>query len=85
MLGRLISGFASDRFGDRKLIRMGIAVELLGILQEALGIGIMPVYLLIFALLNMAFLELAYKRIAEKSVSGSCFRVSLRHSGMLFH
>ena len=133
MLGRLIAGFVSDRFGDRKLIRMGIAVELLGILmvflpakgyilaavgfvvigtgmgpvypgiqhmtptnfgarysataiglqmasayvgstfmpmvfgiiQEALGIGIMPVYLLIFALLNMAFLEIAYKRIAE--------------------
>ena len=136
MLGRLIAGFVSDRFSDRKLIRMGIAVELLGILmvflpisgytiaaigfvvigtgmgpvypgiqhmtpanfgsrysataiglqmasayvgstfmpmvfgiiQEALGIGIMPVYLLIFALLNMAFLEIAYRRIAASKV-----------------
>lgn len=31
MLGRLISGFISDRFGDRKMIRIGITVELLGI------------------------------------------------------
>ncbi len=32
MLGRLISGFISDRLGDRRLIRMGIALELAGIL-----------------------------------------------------
>ena len=31
MLGRIISGFVSDKLGDRKLIRIGIAVELLGI------------------------------------------------------
>ena len=32
MLGRLISGFISNRLGDRLLIRVGVAVELLGIL-----------------------------------------------------
>ena len=32
MLGRLISGFISNRLGDRRLIRIGIAVELIGIL-----------------------------------------------------
>ncbi len=32
MLGRLISGFISNKLGDRLLIRAGIAVELLGIL-----------------------------------------------------
>ena len=31
MLGRLISGFVSNRLGDRRLIRLGIAVELAGI------------------------------------------------------
>ena len=31
MLGRLISGFISNRMGDRKLIRLGIALELAGI------------------------------------------------------
>ncbi|MER2235400.1 MAG: MFS transporter, partial [Candidatus Limivicinus sp.] len=31
MLGRLISGFISDRLGDKRLIRIGIAVELIGI------------------------------------------------------
>lgn len=131
MLGRLISGFVSDKLGDRRLIRIGIAVELLGIimifipdahymvaaagfvvigtgmgpvypsiqhmtpvnfgkkysaaaiglqmasayvgstfmpmvfgiLQEHLGIGIMPAYLLIFAVLNIALLEAAYRRV----------------------
>ncbi len=33
MLGRLISGFISNRLGDRLLIRIGIAVELLGIIM----------------------------------------------------
>ena len=33
MLGRLISGFISNRVGDRPLIRIGIAVELVGILM----------------------------------------------------
>lgn len=32
MLGRLVAGFISDRIGDRKLIRMGLVVETLGIL-----------------------------------------------------
>ena len=39
MLGRLISGFISDRLGDRLLIRIGIAVELFGILLVALPIA----------------------------------------------
>ena len=131
MLGRLISGFISNRLGDRRLIRIGIAVELVGILlvilplqgyvvaavgfvvigtgmgpvypaiqhmapsnfgkrhsaaviglqmasayigstfmpmvfghiQQAVGIGIMPLYLLIFAALNFGMLEVAYRRI----------------------
>ena len=130
MLGRLISGFVSNKLGDR-LLRIGIAVELLGILllflpaksyivtavgfvivgmgmgpvypaiqhmapenfgarhsaaviglqmasayigstfmpmmfghlQQAVGIGIMPLYLLIFALLNIGMLELAYRKL----------------------
>ena len=125
MLGRLISGFVSDKLGDKLLIRVGIAVEILGIiivmlpvsgyiitaagfviigtgmgpvypsiqhmapekfgkeysaaviglqmssayvgstfmptvfgiLQEHIGIGIMPLYLLIFAFLNIGLLE----------------------------
>ena len=133
MLGRLISGFISNKLGDRLLIRIGIAVELLGIimvcipgthymvaaigfviigtgmgpvypaiqhmtpvnfgkrysaaaiglqmasayvgstfmpmvfglLQQAVGIGIMPVYLTVFAVLNIGMLEYAYKRIAQ--------------------
>ncbi len=131
MLGRLISGFVSNRLGDRRLIRIGIAVELLGILliflraesyvvtavgfvvvgagmgpvypaiqhmspgnfgarhsaaviglqmasayigstfmpmvfghlQQAVGIGVMPLYLLVFAAMNIGMLELAYKQI----------------------
>ena len=138
MLGRLISGFISNRLGDRLLIRIGIAVELAGILlvflplrsylpaaigfvvigtgmgpvypaiqhmapsnfgrrfsaaviglqmasayigstfmpmvfghlQQALGIGIMPLYLLIFAMLNIGLLELAY-RILKLKTGGS--------------
>ena len=134
MLGRLVSGFISNKLGDRLLIRIGIAVELLGILliflpatsyvvtavgfvivgmgmgpvypaiqhmapgnfgarhsaaviglqmasayigstfmpmvfghlQQAVGIGIMPQYLLIFALLNIGMLELAYRKLPEK-------------------
>ncbi len=130
MLGRLISGFVSNKLGDRLLIRIGIAVELLGIimvfipdthymvtavgfviigigmgpvypaiqhmtpvnfgkrfsaaaiglqmasayvgstfmpmvfgiLQEKAGIAIMPAYLLIFALLNIGLLEIAYRK-----------------------
>ena len=131
MLGRLISGFISNKLGDKLLIRIGIAVELLGILlvilpvqgyilavigfvvigtgmgpvypaiqhmapsnfgkrhsaaviglqmasayigstfmpmvfghvQQAVGIGIMPVYLLLFALLNIGLLEIAYRKV----------------------
>ena len=130
MLGRLISGFVSGKLGDRTLIRIGIGVELLGIillfipnthymvaavgfviigtgmgpvypaiqhmapanfgkrysaaviglqmasayvgstfmpmvfgiLQQQLGIGIMPVYLLIFAGLNIGLLEIVYRK-----------------------
>ncbi len=133
MLGRLISGFVSNRLGDRRLIRIGIAVELLGILlvalpfrgyvaaaagfliigtgmgpvypaiqhmapanfgkkysaaviglqmasayvgsmfmptvfgklQEAAGIWIMPLYLAVFALLNIVLLEMTYRRIRK--------------------
>ena len=36
MLGRLISGFISNRLGDRKLIRFGILLEFLGIALIAL-------------------------------------------------
>ena len=128
MLGRLISGFVSNRLGDRMLIRIGTFVEVVGILlvmipvasfipaaigfviigtgmgpvypaiqhmaptnfgerysaaviglqmasayigstfmpmifgniQEKIGIGIMPFYLLIFAVLNIWMLERTY-------------------------
>lgn len=128
MLGRLISGFVSNRLGDRMLIRIGIFVEVVGILlvmipvasfipaaigfviigtgmgpvypaiqhmaptnfgerysaaviglqmasayigstfmpmifgniQEKIRIGIMPFYLLIFAVLNIWMLERTY-------------------------
>ncbi len=135
MLGRLISGFISNRLGDRLLIRIGIAVEFMGILlvilpikgffvaavgfvivgtgmgpvypaiqhmaplnfgkrysasviglqmafaytgstfmpmvfghiQQAVGIGIMPLYLLVFTILNIGMLEFAYRRIKKLS------------------
>ena len=135
MLGRLISGFISNRLGDKRLIRIGIAVELLGIflvilpagsyvpaaigfvvigtgmgpvypaiqhmapanfgkrysaaviglqmasayigstfmpmvfghIQQAVGIGIMPAYLLLFAAMNIGLLELAYRRIGRRA------------------
>ena len=137
MLGRLISGFISNRLGDKLLIRIGIAVELLGILlvilpvqgyilavigfvvigtgmgpvypaiqhmapsnfgkrhsaaviglqmasayigstfmpmvfghvQQAVGIGIMPIYLLLFALLNIGLLEIAYRKVKQYNSS----------------
>lgn len=136
MLGRLISGFISNRLGDRLLIRLGIGIELAGILlvflpvqgvltaavgfvvigtgmgpvypaiqhmapanfgrrysaaviglqmasaymgstfmpmvfghlQQAVGIGIMPVYLLLFAGLNIGMLEWAYSRLKTSAV-----------------
>ena len=135
MLGRLISGFISNKLGDRGLIRIGIFVELLGIimvflpvesymvaaagfvvigtgmgpvypaiqhmapanfgkkysaaviglqmaaayvgstfmpmifglLQQKIGIAIMPTYLLIFAIINFVMLELTYSKIKVKS------------------
>ena len=131
MAGRLISGFISNKLGDKRLIRIGIAIELVGILliflplqgyqvaavgfavtgigmapvfpaiqhmapahfgkrhsaaviglqmasayigstlmpmafghlQQAIGIGILPVYLLLFAILNIGLLEIAYRRV----------------------
>lgn len=134
MLGRLISGFVSDRLGDRRLIRIGILVEFLGILlialplksypvaavgflvagtgmgpvypaiqhmtpanfgtkhsaaaiglqmasayigttfmpmlfgvlQQAVGIWILPLYLALFAAVNFLLLEIAYRQIAKK-------------------
>ena len=134
MLGRLISGFVSNRLGDRLLIRIGIVVELIGILmvmlpiknwlpaaigfviigtgmgpvypaiqhmapenfgkrysaaaiglqmasaymgstfmpmvfghlQQHIGIGIMPFYLLIFAVLNIGMLERTYLVLKNK-------------------
>lgn len=130
MLGRLISGFVSNKLGDRLLIRIGIIVELIGIalvfipgthymvaaagfviigtgmgpvypaiqhmtpvnfgkrysaaaiglqmasayagstfmpmifgiMQQKIGIAIMPVYLLIFAVMNIGLLEMAYRK-----------------------
>lgn len=135
MLGRLISGFVSNKLGDRLLIRMGIALEMLGIvmvflpiehylpaaigfvvigtgmgpvypaiqhmapenfgkkysaaviglqmasayvgstfmpmvfghIQQRIGIGIMPFYLLIFAVLNFVMLERTYV-VLRKSI-----------------
>lgn len=135
MLGRLICGFISDRLGDRFLIRVGIAIEIFGILmlfipgthymvavvafvligtgmgpvypaiqhmapinfgkrnsasviglqmasayvgstfmpmvfgiiQQLTGIAIMPLYLLIFAVLNIGLLEIAYRKADANS------------------
>ena len=37
-----------------------------GQIQQAIGIGIMPVYLLIFTTLNLGMLEATYQVIASK-------------------
>ena len=134
MLGRLISGFVSNKLGDRLLIRIGISIELFGILivmlpiknwipaaigfviigtgmgpvypaiqhmapenfgkrysaaviglqmasayvgstfmpmvfgilQQHAGIGIMPFYLLLFAVLNISMLERTYVVLKNK-------------------
>ena len=134
MLGRLISGFISGWLGDRRLIRIGVAVELAGIalialplkgyavaaagfliagtgmgpvypaiqhmapanfgrrnsaaviglqmasayvgstfmplifggIQQRVGIGIMPLYLAVFAVLNISMLELTYKKLPRQ-------------------
>lgn len=131
MLGRLISGFVSNKLGDKKLIRIGIVVEFIGILmvliptanywvaaigfvvigtgmgpvypsiqhmtptnfgrrysaaviglqmasayvgstfmpmifgilQQSFGIWIMPFYLIIFAVINIALLEMTYRKV----------------------
>ena len=133
MAGRLISAFVSEKTGDRKLIRIGIGIELIGIcivrfstahyipaavgflligmgmgpiypsimhmapvnfgerssnavislqmaaayigstfmpmvfglLQQAAGIAVMPYYLILFLILNIGFLELAYRSIKK--------------------
>ena len=130
MLGRLISGFISNKLGDKKLIRIGILVELIGIIlvllpidgyiisaigfiiigtgmgpiypsiihmapnnfdkkysatiislemasayvgsclmpmlfgviQQYLGIWIMPLYILFFLILNISMLEISYRK-----------------------
>ena len=36
-----------------------------GHIQQAAGIAIMPLYLLVFALLNISLLEIAYRRLAK--------------------
>ncbi len=134
MLGRVISGFVSNRLGDRKLIRIGAAVELVGLLlvllpfesyipaaigylvtgtgmgpiypsiehmapanfgrrygasviglqmtaayvgamlmpmafgqlQQAVGIGVLPLFLLTAAAGNILLLEMAYGRMREQ-------------------
>ena len=134
MLGRIISGIISDKLGDRKLIRIGIIVELLGIalvllpsehylvaaigfvttgigmgpvypaiqhmapdnfgkrysaaaiglqmasayvgstfmpmvfgqIQQRVGIIVLPYYLILFALMNLGFLEASYTEIRKK-------------------
>ena len=38
-----------------------------GNLQQHMGIGIMPVYLLIFALLNISMLEIAYRKVKNSN------------------
>lgn len=135
MLGRLVSGFVSDKLGDRLMIRIGIAIEFLGILlvsipvqtyivaavgflvigtgmgpvypaiqhmapinfgakysapviglqmasayigatfmpmvfgviQENTGIWVMPVFIAVFAAMNISFLEIAYRKIANRN------------------
>ena len=135
MLGRLVSGFISNKLGDRLMIRIGIIIEIIGILlvmlpvrhylpaavgfvvvgtgmgpvypaiqhmaptnfgkkysaaviglqmasayvgstfmpmvfgiiQQHIGIGIMPVYLLIFAVLNIGLLERTYAILKKKT------------------
>lgn len=87
MLGRLISGLISNKLGDRLLIRLGIAVELIGILLVLLpaesyvvtavgfviiGTGMGPVYLLFFAVMNLGMLELAYRKLVSNYDGTSC-------------
>jgi fucose permease len=139
MLGRFIAGFISNKLGDKRLIRIGILIEVIGIvmvflpipgyivaaigfvvigtgmgpvypaiqhmapanfgkrysaaviglqmasayigstimpavfghIQQHIGIRIMPAYLLIFAVLNLALLEIAYRQIAVSRRKGN--------------
>jgi len=132
--GRILSGIFSNKLGDRRMIRIGIAVEFIGLallalpdshyivaaagfllvgtgmgpvypsiqhmaplnfgkrysapviglqmasayigstfmpmvfghLQQAVGIGIMPLYLTLFAFMNITLLELAYRAIRKR-------------------
>ena len=41
-----------------------------GHIQQAVGIKIMPVYLLVFAVLNLTLLEIAYRQIAASRRKG---------------
>ena len=41
-----------------------------GNLQQHMGIGIMPVYLFVFALLNISMLEIAYRRVEANGREG---------------
>ena len=38
-----------------------------GLIQQSVGIGIMPFYLLIFAVMNISLLEVAYRKIRQSS------------------
>lgn len=139
MAGRLISGFVSNKLGDRLMIRIGIGVELVGILlvalpvmsylpaaigfavigtgmgpvypaiqhmaplnfgkrysaaviglqmasayigstlmpmvfgliQQAVGIWIMPFWVLLFAVLNLSILEFTYRLIGKSGKAGA--------------
>lgn len=139
MAGRLISGFVSNKLGDRLMIRIGIGVELVGILlvalpvmsylpaaigfavigtgmgpvypaiqhmaplnfgkrysaaviglqmasayigstlmpmvfgliQQAVGIWIMPFWVLLFAVLNLSILEFTYRLIGKSGKVGA--------------
>ena len=53
MLGRLISGFIADKFGDKKMIRLGIAVELLGIAMVLLPLKGFIVAVIGFVIIGM--------------------------------
>ena len=43
-----------------------------GHLQQAVGIGVMPVYLLLFAAMNIGMLELAYRKLKAQHKGSAC-------------
>ncbi|MDO5013573.1 MAG: MFS transporter [Lactobacillaceae bacterium] len=53
MLGRLIAGFIANRLGDRRMIRSGTMVELIGILLTALPIKGYPVAVIGFLIIGI--------------------------------